>query len=756
MKCPHCGHWNKGSLTRCFSCGEPLAQNNESKKAPEWAAKLKEAQVDKQYLRYDDTLPDVEDVPQVTYDENDAAQNPQEELVDTLDELNARRRRGNEYLQEMRRRAREAQEAIASVPVIRPLPEEEDDYLPDSPFYDEDDAADFGDPLPPSATAHIVDPFASAAEKAAPASVSKTNAEESSRRSRRRAAAPPLPINATPTTNARDINAGKRTIPVKTDPYSDPEIHPQYVFDDEDPNAPILYDGYERPLNENEVGAYTDYAFPRINDEGYATRNNYSDFYPGNRGNTYVARRKRSMLPRIVAFTVLGFALLIGAYFGYTFVSGQLSSGLVGNTQTQAQVTIEEREVNGLPGHVVTIASKEGAQIYVRELQSSYIITGGVAAIEIADYTWYEHLEEITTPTMDVTLTPFLKLSEGEQIALTPITYTVDIPLSPVTLVKPQSAYASVGTSIFEIKLNVEKGSKVIIDGANVSSLITTNGYVSKNVQVLPTGENKFQISVRSQYCRDNNMEVVLYRAPQEIPLELDGDTESESTAKTQSMTIYGTTLPGATVTIESTHTGLAVAGITATATPDADLGFVAPTATPAPTGKPELDGINSITTDETGKFVFTSVFDTIGDNTITIRASYPGKTDSVITHTVSWIPDIDVYSRKAWGLGESDYTELINNINNRKGQIYVTTGTVTRVVSESPQLVIMNTNMNGGEQLILLENSSKTIWEVGKVYRIYGDVFGLYDTMPRLTARYTYAVETETPIPEQAATPAP
>ena len=31
---------------------------------------------------------------------------------------------------------------------------------------------------------------------------------------------------------------------------------------------------------------------------------------------------------------------------------------------------------------------------------------------------------------------------------------------------------------------------------------------------------------------------------------------------------------------------------------------------------------------------------------------------------------------------------------------------------------------------------------QVGVRYRIYGEAYGLYDTMPRLTVRYTYLIE--------------
>ena len=705
MKCPHCGYWNKASFPRCFSCGEPLDENAAAR-PPRWTRELRDAQADKTYLRYDETLPD--SVAQEKLDETAVSPDAQTELVDSLEELDHRRRRGTQYLQNMRERARSAQEAVASAPVIRPMPED--------------------DP-----------PREEAPETPAPS-------EPVSRRQRRRVSQYMDAVHSSPASDdpAQPPVPPRRARPTG-DPYNDPQMQPQYIFDDDDPNAPVLYDGYEQPRSEKDVGAYTDYVVPRIND-GTST---YSDL-GGSRSRGYVRRRHRSVWPRYLALGLLAVAVIAGAGAGISYLAQQLTTDSLSAREQNTLTTIEEREIDGQPGHVITISGKEGAQIYIRELQTSYIVTGGVATIELPDYTFYENEENITASTMDVTLTPFLKTSEGEQVALTPLSYTIDIPLSPVTLVNPESAYATVSTSIYEIKLHVERGSRVIIDGENVSSLITTNGNVSKNVQVLPTGDNTFQISVRSKYCRENNMEIVLYRAPQEIPLELAGDTESESTSKRQTMIIYGTTLPGATITVESPHTELKAIVAAPTATPfDSQAAFA--TATPEPTGIPAKDGVDSVVTGDTGQFSFYAIFEDIGDNLVTIRASYPGKEDAVITHTVYWMPDVDVYSRRAWSLNENDYTDLVNNIAIRKGQVYVCKGTITRILSESPQLAIMNTStVEGGEQLVLLENSTKTLWEVGKKYRIYADAFGLYDTMPRLTARYTYVEATPTPEPQK------
>ena len=123
------------------------------------------------------------------------------------------------------------------------------------------------------------------------------------------------------------------------------------------------------------------------------------------------------------------------------------------------------------------------------------------------------------------------------------------------------------------------------------------------------------------------------------------------------------------------------------------------------------------------------------------IRASYEGRNDSVITHTVYFMPTADVYTRKAWDL-DAQYSDLVNYINMRIGTIYVGIGTIKRIISSAPQLAIMDIGTSGFEKEVLLENSSKTTWVVGQKYRVYGEAYGLYGSMPRLTVRYTYLTE--------------
>ena len=40
---------------------------------------------------------------------------------------------------------------------------------------------------------------------------------------------------------------------------------------------------------------------------------------------------------------------------------------------------------------------------------------------------------------------------------------------------------------------------------------------------------------------------------------------------------------------------------------------------------------------------------------------------------------------------------------------------------------------------MVMVENQTKTEWVLGQRYRLYGDAYGMYGSVPRLIARYTY-----------------
>ncbi len=436
--------------------------------------------------------------------------------------------------------------------------------------------------------------------------------------------------------------------------------------------------------------------------EAYAARWSRSEPSAHNTVYRQPARRRflRALLSAVTAIAALG-VLGLCIFFGIHYFQDRNARA----AQERAP-RITGSMVNDLAAHTILIPGDEGAQIYIRELHNSYIVMDGYASIVVEDHIWYDELEEINEPTMTVTLTPFLKSSSGRQVPMDEINYEIEIPISPIELTTPDSLYTIVSSSMYTMKFVVRPGSKVTINDVDFSDTIKAGtGEISYNATVQPSGNNEFNVVVRSQYCRENRLQVILYREPQEIPLDLAADTYTSTSLKY--MQVNCTTLPGATVDILSPHSDL------------------------------DISNLNT-----TGAFSFYTIFDHIGDNVIQITASFPGKKTSEVNYTVHYVPPVGDYTSKAWPLNNpDDYAELVSNILVRaeRTQVYVLTGTLQEFVSEKPQMAVFNTSADGQGQPVLVQNDSKTTWEKGKFYTLYADAYSTYNGMPWLIARFTY-----------------
>ena len=402
------------------------------------------------------------------------------------------------------------------------------------------------------------------------------------------------------------------------------------------------------------------------------------------------------MLAGLIISTVLVIGWLVWTVFLPMFNANQNS--------TRGAVTITPTIRNDLAAHTITIPGVDGERISIRELRTSAIVTGGVATFDVLDHIWYDNYEDFLQDSMTVTLTPYLITETGKQKPLDTITYDIDIPLSPIDLITPDSPYKVVSTAMYTIVFNVSEGSKISVNGEDYSDLVNTEGgKVNYNATVQPIGENVFNIVVRSQYCRENSITVTLYREKQDIPLDLSSDIYSRSNDNV--MTVRATTIPGAVVNVVSPHS--------------------------------DLDITNTATD---GSFTFKALFDKIGDNTIIITADYPGKKQTRVEYTVYYVPSIDVYSRKAWDI-VTQYNDLMDNIDLRKNnnQIYVCIGKILSIETTKPQRAFMECTTKDGTVTVYIENSTQTTWNEGQSYRLFADAYGMYSSKPWLIARYTY-----------------
>ncbi len=420
----------------------------------------------------------------------------------------------------------------------------------------------------------------------------------------------------------------------------------------------------------------------------------------------YPMKRKRKRgFARVLLMMTLSMVLVIAIFIGISVYNRMQEA-----KKLESRPTVVASLVNDQAAHTITIPGKDGTQIYIRELSNTYVISGGMAVVEIPDYVWYNDYEEYLADTMDVALTPLIRTSAGQLQPMDTISYQVQVPLSPIELITPDTSWVEVNTAMYPMKFRVREGSTVIINGSDYSDLVNQDGgLVTYNATVQPIGENRVTIRVRSQYCRENIMDIVLYRAAQDVPLDLLSDQTYTSSAK--SMKITATTIPGAEVNVLTPHT--------------------------------DLD-ITNIATD--GTFSFYAVFNQIGNNDVSVEAIIPGRQPSYLNFQVYYVPKVDEYTKVAWALdtsasGTYNYADLLSNNATRvkNTQIYVCSGVITEIISTKPQLAIMNTGTAEKTQYVMIENSSKTTWEVGSSYRIFADAFGMYDNMPRLNARFTY-----------------
>ncbi len=446
--------------------------------------------------------------------------------------------------------------------------------------------------------------------------------------------------------------------------------------------------------------------FDSLDDSGsvdYEFHQSAGPYYPRPQDVNYKKVAVHRIGLRRVLRVLLILVIIAGLGFGGTVVYNLIQKQQEAKKQ-KAMPVITASMQDDLAAHTILIPGEEGTYIYIRELRLTYQVTDGFATVEVPDHTWYDDYQEYLQSTMTVTLTPFQKTASGQQKPMDLITYDIEIPLSKIELLSPDVTRLNVSTAMYTIKFRVQENSTVFINSENLTDMVNLEGGdVTYNATLQPIGDNVFTISVRSQHCRENKVSLVLYRPVQEIPLDLASDTYTKSSKK--EMKITATTLPGAKVNVTSPHTDLNITDV-----------------------------------DSTGSFYFYAIFDHIGYNTVTVTADYPGKAQSVLDYEVYYVPPASEYTSNAWG-ANSDYLDLLSNnaLRVKQTQKYKCVGAIQYIVSEKPQMAVMNVGTGDEVRLVLLENNTRDTWEVGKTYDIYGDAYGMYNDMPWLQARYTY-----------------
>ena len=405
----------------------------------------------------------------------------------------------------------------------------------------------------------------------------------------------------------------------------------------------------------------------------------------------------------ILSLTILGYGVYKVYYWRQSVeIAEWYESGMT------PMPTLEAVEMaDGRQGHVITFFGEDGDMIYIEELKRSFLVVGGEARVEIADSYWFETASE-EVQSADIALTPIQTFVDGGKQLLPVVYFSVDVPVSPLTIISPSEEQGPILSAEYQVEFEVVPGSTVLVDGVDVTDLVSSLGEVSVNVAVYPQGENPISILVKTAHHKEARADIVLYRQPMEIDLAV-----AINTAKTSvldAMTIRGTVDPKAKVSVDTAY----------------------------------QEG--SLTQDADGDFSFIAMFDHIGYNPVTFRAKQDGKADSVISFEVYYLPTLNEYSRKAWSM---DYKQLTQCWDIWAGRIFKCTGTVAAVLATEPQqILVLDVSQDQSGQYIIIENlSNLSVIEPGGRFDFYADVSGTrreYNgrNYPYLIGRYANTVE--------------
>jgi hypothetical protein len=407
------------------------------------------------------------------------------------------------------------------------------------------------------------------------------------------------------------------------------------------------------------------------------------------------------------AFVLISALVLALAFYRLYFWFDAWRLGRIYETGRMMAPDIEEITLDdGRIGHAVTFYGDDGNSIFIKELGKSFLLSGGLTRIEIADSSWFAENPEDAEAAI-ITMTPVIEGENGGRSELPPLEMTVAVPDSPLNLISPSQEFEQVVNSIHSLQIQVVPGSTVLVNGEDVTDVVDYAGQLSANINI-GYGENNISILVATPNHRQTRRDIVLYRQPQDIPLEPSLNLPKSSS--TETVSIFGTIDPSAALVIDTPYVE------------------------------------DSIQIDQSGSFSFKAKLTQIGDNEVTFRAQKPGLADSAVTVKVSYVPSLNEYSRKAWKM---DWEGLLLSYRGWIGQEFLCRGPLVEIIEGETQLLVINVGTEEAPKHVILDNlSSETSPAVGSTYRAYADVAGegnyFYNDVycPRLTARYLLIVE--------------
>lgn len=284
-------------------------------------------------------------------------------------------------------------------------------------------------------------------------------------------------------------------------------------------------------------------------------------------------------------------------------------------------------------------------------------------------------------------------------------TEKVSIPLvspnyAPFTLLQPSTSETKFEGDNSKVAFMIEPDSKLVINGEDLSDLITDEGRFEKEFTLSPQEEELvLNIRVSTPGCMDNIQEIVLKKSTMDVPITIDNSIPIVSDE--QWIKISGITKPEASL--------------------EADLDVFE---------EPKIDK-------ETGAFEIYVKADYSGYTPCTLTAKLDNDKSSIEV-ILERKTNVDTYTSTAW---EPDYNKLQQDIELNNGRHFVVSGTIKDIIETGDKTVFTLSPYEEAEleQLFYVEYWGSFDYSLGDNIRVFGNRWGNKDNLPRILAKYIY-----------------
>ena len=421
--------------------------------------------------------------------------------------------------------------------------------------------------------------------------------------------------------------------------------------------------------------------------------NSERDLYGSRPARRTAAERSAAAFRMLLVVVVVISLGVVAIWAAVKFLPERIGSSSVSTEQYTPDIEPGE-DKNGNSIHTLTYYGEKGDIIYIPELQKNYTIESTNVRIAIPDRTFT--VEDPNAATITVELHPVLYPLGKKSQELEIVSYAIQIPLSPLAVLQPEDGHGKTYQSFYLIKVQVDPGSTVSINGNDVTDLIDAENIISHNVEVEPIGSNRIGISVSTPGYRTHTKHVVVERPYMDIPIEISTNAPISSTAR--AVTITGKTTPGASLQVSPS--------------------------------------VESVSVEDDGEFTIKIKMTKYGENAYTLTASMPGKESSSIDHSIVYSPNLDEYSRNAWKM---EYDHVRVNQSAFQGRIFMCPGKIVDTLSDNPYIFTFNVGTEEKPKLIAIEMIKTNPFELDpdKQYDVYADLDGDYEGYLRFNGRF-------------------